>query len=256
MASSDLWRPVVALSIWALLFFLEQRGSAGRVWLPAWRFCANVVMGGLNIVLIRLIMPLGLVAAATMIGDSGIGLIPLFGLSDPLAIILGFVLFDLAIYFQHRAFHLFPALWAFHRVHHADDVLDTSTAFRFHPGEALISNLFKLCVIGLLGLDPLSVLAAEIALNAGALFSHARIHVPAKMDGVLRFFVVTPAMHLTHHGINQSDQMRNFGFLISGWDRLFGTYTDRAPVRLGLEDIDGIRAFSWRYLLLSPFWGK
>jgi sterol desaturase/sphingolipid hydroxylase (fatty acid hydroxylase superfamily) len=65
----------------------------------------------------------------------------------------------------------------------------------------------------------------EVTLNGCAMFNHANIALPLKLDRVVRLFIVTPDMHRVHHSIFQSEHDSNYGFNLSVWDRLFGTYT-------------------------------
>jgi len=47
----------------------------------------------------------------------------------------------------------------------------------------------------------------------------------------LRRVLVTPDMHRVHHSVQRDETDSNFGFNLSVWDRLFGTY--RAQPRDG-----------------------
>jgi sterol desaturase/sphingolipid hydroxylase (fatty acid hydroxylase superfamily) len=78
----------------------------------------------------------------------------------------------------------------------------------------------------------------EILLNATAMFNHGNIRLPAGLDRVLRWFVVTPDMHRIHHSVEDDETNSNFGFNLTWWDRLFGTY--RAQPRAG-DDASGAR---------------
>jgi sterol desaturase/sphingolipid hydroxylase (fatty acid hydroxylase superfamily) len=33
------------------------------------------------------------------------------------------------------------------------------------------------------------------------MFNHGNVRLPAKLDGILRWFVVTPDMHRVHHSV-------------------------------------------------------
>ena len=47
------------------------------------------------------------------------------------------------------------------------------------------------------------------------------------MDRTLRLLVVTPDMHRVHHSVEDNEANSNFGFNLSIWDRVFGTYIDQ-----------------------------
>jgi sterol desaturase/sphingolipid hydroxylase (fatty acid hydroxylase superfamily) len=155
------------------------------------------------------------------------------------------VLLDLAIYLQHVMFHALPLLWRLHRVHHTDPELDVTTGVRFHPLEILLSAGFKVAVVGVLGAPVAGAIVFEIVLNAGSLWTHANLRLPATPDRLLRIVIVTPNMHRVHHSIDRAETDRNFGFTLSWWDGLFGTY--EAALRMGHEAmVVGVAGFGVR----------
>ena len=109
-------------------------------------------------------------------------------------------------------------------MHHADLEFDVTTGVRFHPLEILLSMGLKLAVVAALGPPAAAVMAFEVLLNATSMFSHGNVRVPARLDGLLRWLVVTPDMHRVHHSILPEETNSNFGFNLAWWDRLFGTY--------------------------------
>jgi sterol desaturase/sphingolipid hydroxylase (fatty acid hydroxylase superfamily) len=172
------------------------------------------------------------------------------------AALASFLILDFAIWAQHMAMHHVPFLWRMHRVHHYDTIMDISTALRFHPFEILASLAFKISIILILGAPALAVVAFEIVLSAGALFTHANIAMPGRLETRLRLVFVTPALHLIHHSPDPIETNSNFGFSFSFWDRIFGTYR---PLRLDANGPIGLE--SWRSrsdqtlpaLLINPF---
>jgi sterol desaturase/sphingolipid hydroxylase (fatty acid hydroxylase superfamily) len=158
-------------------------------------------------------------------------------------IVASVVLLDLAIYLQHVLFHAVPALWRLHRVHHTEPELDVTTGVRFHPVEILLSAVFKVAVVGAHGAPVTGIIVFEIVLNAGSLWSHANLRLPEAADRLMRLVVVTPDMHRVHHSIDRVETDRNFGFNLSWWDRLLGTY--RAQPRAGHEAmVIGVTGFA------------
>jgi sterol desaturase/sphingolipid hydroxylase (fatty acid hydroxylase superfamily) len=152
-------------------------------------------------------------------------------LTVPLAVIA----MDFVIWLQHVMVHAVPALWRLHKVHHADLDYDLTTGARFHPIEIGLSMLVKFATIAVLGPPVLAVVIFETLLNATAMFNHGNIRLPAGVDRVLRWFVVTPDMHRVHHSVEDDETNSNFGFNLPWWDRLFGTY--RAQPRAGHEQM-------------------
>jgi sterol desaturase/sphingolipid hydroxylase (fatty acid hydroxylase superfamily) len=112
-------------------------------------------------------------------------------------------------------------------MHHADLEFDVTTGARFHPIEILLSMGVKLGVVAALGAPAAAVLLFEVLLNATSMFNHSNVRMPAWLDRVLRWIVVTPDMHRVHHSIVARETNSNFGFNLPWWDRLFGTYRDQ-----------------------------
>jgi sterol desaturase/sphingolipid hydroxylase (fatty acid hydroxylase superfamily) len=59
------------------------------------------------------------------------------------------------------------------------------------------------------------------------MFNHANVRMPPNFERILRWFIVTPDMHRVHHSIDRAEHDTNFGFNLSCWDRLLGTYLAR-----------------------------
>lgn len=222
------------------------------------RWIGNLGVVAISTLLVRLIFPVLPVALAAMIHDKGWGLLPHVGLPAFMEIALGALALDLAVYFQHRAFHIWRPLWRLHRMHHADTFFDFTTGVRFHPMEILLSMAFKLLVIILLGPPALSVLLFEIGLNCVAMFNHANIRLPKALDRILRLFVVTPDMHRVHHSTDVQEMNRNFGFNSSWWDRIFWTYKAQPELghekmKIGLNLFRDLKYRSLLRMLAMPF---
>jgi sterol desaturase/sphingolipid hydroxylase (fatty acid hydroxylase superfamily) len=159
-------------------------------------------------------------------GD-GWGLLNHFQVPFAIAVPLAVIAMDFVIWLQHVMVHAVPALWRLHRVHHADLDYDVTTGARFHPLEIILSMLIKFATIVVLGPPVVAVVIFEVLLNATAMFNHGNIRLPAGLDRVLRWVVVTPDMHRVHHSVEDDETNSNFGFNLPWWDRLFGTYRDQ-----------------------------
>lgn len=185
---------------------------------------AIVLLDALTLRLLAFALPLLAVGAALDAQAHGWGLFNALALPTWLAVLATVLIFDLAIWTQHLVTHQVPVLWRFHRVHHADRDFDVSTAIRFHPVEIAFSMLLKIGLVYLIGSPALGILIFEIILNGTALFNHANIRLPRWLDALLRQFLVTPDMHRVHHSDRRDEHDSNYGFALSVWDRLFGTY--------------------------------
>uniref|UniRef100_A0A7C2K1F3 Sterol desaturase family protein n=1 Tax=Schlesneria paludicola TaxID=360056 RepID=A0A7C2K1F3_9PLAN len=195
------------------------------------RWASNLGLVAMNVVLARLLIPISAVAAAVLAESRGWGLLHQVEWPFWVEVTLAVLAFDLAIYLQHVMFHAVPALWRLHMVHHADLDFDVMTGLRFHTIEILLSALIKLAVVAVVGPAAVAVVIFEVLLNATSMFNHTNARMPGWLDGVLRWFVVTPDMHRVHHSVIRRETNSNFGFNFPWWDFLLGTY--RAQPRDG-----------------------
>ena len=188
------------------------------------RWPANLAIVVLNTALVRVLFPTAAAGVALSAQAHGWGLSSRYPVAPWVAIVCGVILLDFIIYLQHVMFHAVPALWRLHRVHHADLDIDATTGARFHPIEILLSMLVKFAAIAALGVAPVAVVLFEVLLNATSLFNHANVRIAPAIEPALRWLLVTPDMHRVHHSIERDETNSNFGFNLSLWDRLFGTY--------------------------------
>jgi sterol desaturase/sphingolipid hydroxylase (fatty acid hydroxylase superfamily) len=246
------------LAAMALLEIAAPR-RARRMPLPA-RWRTNLGLAVTGTLTVRLVLPVLAAGTAVWAQDRGVGLFNVIGAPFAVSAAISFLVLDLLIYGQHAAFHRFAPLWRLHRVHHADPEIDTSTGVRFHPLEILISMLVKMAAVTALGAPAASVILFEVALNATSLFNHANLRLPARADSILRLAIVTPDMHRVHHSIYRDEHDMNFGFNLSLWDRLFGTYRAQprdghTQMRIGLAAYPGSGPMRLGWCLVLPFLG-
>jgi sterol desaturase/sphingolipid hydroxylase (fatty acid hydroxylase superfamily) len=223
------------------------------------RWLSNFSMVLLGMVVARLMIPSGLAAMAIFAQNNHIGVLNHVSVSLWLSVPIAVLLFDCLIYWQHRLFHRIPMFWRIHRVHHADPHIDASTGLRFHPLEIALSLMVKIVAVLLLGAPVLAILIFEVLLNATSIFNHSNIKLAVKFDKLLRTLIVTQAMHRIHHSQVAAETDSNFGFNLSIWDRLFGSYTEEANagdygIKLGLKEYSSPKTHtSLKALLLMPF---
>jgi sterol desaturase/sphingolipid hydroxylase (fatty acid hydroxylase superfamily) len=219
------------------------------------RWPINIGLTVFNSLLVA-IMPVGAIGMAMYCSQRDIGLLHLLPLPAWATITLGIICLDAVIYWQHRLFHRLPALWRLHILHHTDGNLDTTSALRFHPLEIVVSLVIKVATILILGISPVAVIIFEIILNGMAMFNHANLQLPATLDRLLRKLLVTPDMHRIHHSQRPHEMHSNFGFNLSIWDKLFGSYTDNAHTEnfpLGIRHIVFEQQKDPVFLLALPF---
>jgi len=243
------------MALWEILAPRRPRSVGRRA-----RWPGNLGILIVDALAVRLLIPVAAVGAALIAAGNGWGLFHAIGLRLSLAALLGFLVLDLAIYAQHVAFHKAPLLWRLHRMHHADPDFDVTTGVRFHPLEILLSMLIKIAVVFALGIPPVAVIAFEVVLNATSMFNHGNVAMPSWLDRALRAIVVTPDMHRVHHSVDPRETDSNFGFNLSWWDRLFGTYRaapqgGHAGMTIGLPTFRDRAELRLDRLLTQPFRG-
>ena len=225
------------------------------------RWTNNIALVVLDTAILRLTFPILAVGLAVMANEQGWGLFNIFDVPIWVSIVASMLLLDLAIYLQHVMFHAVPGLWRLHRMHHADLDFDATTGLRFHPIEILISMGVKVAVVAALGPPAVAVLLFEVLLNATALFNHANINLPRRLDRVLRLVVVTPDMHRVHHSVDPRETNSNYGFNLPCWDRLLGTYVAQPAkghkgMEIGIEQFRTRRDLWLDRMLIQPLRGS
>jgi len=225
------------------------------------RWTSHFGLSVINVVALRLLIPLGAIGVALAAEAHRWGLFYHFSLPDWLACLICLLALDFAIYLQHRLFHAVPVLWRLHMVHHADLDFDVTTGLRFHTIEILLSFGMKCVSIVLLGALPVAVLVFEVMLNATAMFNHSNIRLPLALDRLLRTIVVTPDMHRVHHSAIKREANSNFGFNLPWWDFLLGTYRGQPDggherMMIGLSQFRDDRVERLPQMLALPFTDK
>ncbi len=226
------------------------------------RWVSNLGLVFFNSIILRVLFPAAAVGMASFTSQLGWGIFNYYEAPFWLAVVVSVVAMDFVIYLQHVLVHAVPALWRFHRMHHADLDFDVTTGARFHPIEILLSMLIKFATIVVLGPPVVAVVIFEVLLNATAMFNHSNARLPLGLDRILRLLVVTPDMHRVHHSVEDNEANSNFGFNLPWWDRLFGTYiaqprAGHEGMTIGIHKYRDPRQVSWfPGMMLLPFKGK
>jgi sterol desaturase/sphingolipid hydroxylase (fatty acid hydroxylase superfamily) len=146
---------------------------------------------------------------------------------------------DLSYYVYHRAQHSYAWLWEFHKVHHSAERMVGTTDGRVHPIDDLLyyvwNGLFAGCFFGMwLFVIVNPVMLAVLGLNA-LIWTHILTfgyvkHLPYGLSfGWLNKILVSPLQHHLHHSVDPAHYNRNYGILLSVWDRMLGTACDPKP---------------------------
>ena len=251
-------RTTAFLTVFLAMIAWEYFAAARPVATPIWRRrLVNLAFVLLGTVCVRVVMPASLASAAYLSGVYGIGLFRHVPVPVVASWITTVLVLDLAVYLQHRAFHCWPLFWRLHAVHHADAAFDVTTGVRFHPVEIMVSLAWKSIVVVLLGAPAGAAVLFELILSITALVTHGNVRLPTVAEKWARFIVVTPTLHRIHHSVVPDERDRNYGFSLSCWDRLFGTYLASArqsdqDLQVGLPGVSASSARSLAAMLMLP----
>jgi len=276
----------VFLGVFVLMAVLEALLPAREAMLSRkTRWLGNLSMVVMGALVSRILLPATLVGVSLWAQQKGIGVfnvlldaVPadasssnqLLNSGEPLnnsstylvhiaIVTLSVLLLDMLIYWQHRLFHTVPMLWRFHKMHHADSHVDTTTGLRFHPVEIAMSLGIKAAAVVMLGVPAIAIVIFEVALNGFALFNHANIRLPQKWDDRIGLVLITQRLHRIHHSQAKNESNSNYGFSVSWWDRLFNSFTPRAAfsdetLPIGQKDVPATKKnASIIALLHQPF---
>ena len=286
MDNTAIIRLSVFLGVFVLMAVLEALLPAREAVLSRkTRWLGNLSMVVMGALVSRILLPVTLVGVSLWAQQKGIGVfnvlldaVPadasssnqLLNSGEPLSnsstylvhiaiVTLSVLLLDMLIYWQHRLFHTVPMLWRFHKMHHADSHVDTTTGLRFHPVEIAMSLGIKAGAVVILGVPAIAIIIFEVALNGFALFNHANIRLPQKWDDRIGLVLITQRLHRIHHSQAKNESNSNYGFSVSWWDRLFNSFTPRAAfsdetLPIGQKDVPATKKnASIIALLQQPF---
>lgn len=286
MDNTAVIRLSVFLGVFVLMAVLEALLPAREAVLSRkTRWLGNLSMVVMGALVSRILLPATLVGVSLWAQQKGIGVFnvlldalpadasssnQLLNSGEPLnnsstylvhiaIVTLSVLLLDMLIYWQHRLFHTVPMLWRFHKMHHADSHVDTTTGLRFHPVEIAMSLGIKAAAVVMLGVPAIAIVIFEVALNGFALFNHANIRLPQKWDDRIGLVLITQRLHRIHHSQAKNESNSNYGFSVSWWDRLFNSFTPRAAfsdetLPIGQKDVPATKKnASIIALLQQPF---
>lgn len=187
--------------------------------------------------------------------------------AEALFLIAAVVAQDFMNFFGHFLLHKVPALWVFHKVHHSATLLTPITNHRIHPVQEAWDNLFislgggtVIALYAWLMAVPfvdITILGIQAYFLTGCLsFYHLRhSHIHLRYPRWIERIFMSPAQHQLHHSCESRHIDRNFGLLLSCWDRLFGTivYAEAKPARrLGLTEGQASYESVWSFYVM-PF---
>jgi sterol desaturase/sphingolipid hydroxylase (fatty acid hydroxylase superfamily) len=130
-------------------------------------------------------------------------------------------------------------MWHFHKIHHIDTEIDTTTALRHHPVESIFRVVALLLAVITMGVPIWMVMLYQTISAFMSQFNHANIRLPQWLDNTLSWIIVSPDMHKVHHSHYQPETDSNYANIFSLWDRLFRTFVkvkDVTTLQYGLDE--------------------
>lgn len=188
--------------------------------------------------------------------------------------ILCIVVIDFLYYWEHRIEHQVRILWSYHSIHHSSPIYNYTTALRVSFIDSLVTWIFYLPAI-LMGFHPYIVLIAVFFILTYQFWLHTEMI--GKLGWYEKIFM-TPSQHRVHHGSDKIYLDKNYGAVLSIWDRMFGTFQEELhkptyglttpintinPVKVHFieyfnifKDLKKAKSWkeAWNYLVKPPGW--
>ena len=136
--------------------------------------------------------------------------------------ILAIIVIDFLYYWGHRFEHEIRILWSYHSIHHSSPIYNYTTALRVSFIDTFVTWVFYLPAI-LMGFNPFVVLLALVFILTYQFWLHTEII--GKLGWYEKIFM-TPSQHRVHHGSDDIYLDKNYGAVLSIWDRMFGTFQE------------------------------
>jgi sterol desaturase/sphingolipid hydroxylase (fatty acid hydroxylase superfamily) len=246
----------VAIGAWfAFLAYLETRRALRT---PEHepklvRDSRNLAVAGLAGATVAALEAPAAAMAVDVVNRRGWGLVQRLPVPAVVRALLAIALLDYTLYLWHVLTHRVPFLWRFHKVHHIDRDLDTSTALRFHFGEMAMSVPFRVAQVLVIGPDQRAFTAWQTLLFLSILFHHSNVRLPLAWDRRIARLVVTPRLHGIHHSVKADEVNSNWSSGLTVWDAMHGTLRTDVPQESIEIGVPGYGALPLPKLLALPF---
>jgi sterol desaturase/sphingolipid hydroxylase (fatty acid hydroxylase superfamily) len=160
--------------------------------------------------------------------------------------LLASIVGDFFYYWFHRLCHISRWFWPMHELHHEDEHMNVTTAFRFHWVESITQGAVQVLPAALLPRPMVVIPILFFMRYARTLFEH--LAIPLHLGPV----VTSPATHRLHHSVLPEHFNKNFAAVWPFWDVIFGTYC--SPKR-GEYPPTGLLSGKVSKNLKEAFWG-
>ena len=146
---------------------------------------------------------------------------------------------DLFEWLAHYLMHRINFLWAFHKIHHAQEEIGVASAHHFHIAEYFVFKPLIYIPLSVIGYTATQyAVYTSLILAFLAFFTHANIKF---RFGIFNYLINSPNTHIWHHAKNLPKEYPygvNFASVLNIWDVLFGYYylPEKRKPKLGVQD--------------------
>ncbi len=155
---------------------------------------------------------------------------------------------DFINYWNHRLMHS-SVLWDMHSVHHSDQNMNFTTAYRVHYLEPLFMKFTFIIGASWLGLPDVAVVLPFVLIG----LHNSYVHVDIDWGhGPFAKVIASPRYHRWHHADHPEAINKNFANIFPIWDVVFKTYycPGKCEEPLGFE---GAENQNFGAMLIAPF---
>lgn len=244
-------------SMFLVIGLLEWVIPARKI--PARHYRFNLCYAFANIVLITAVTPLIAAGTTYAIRSVGPGLIDLRALGFDgtlgsfVAILVGTLVLDLFVYWEHRFVHANKVMWQQHLLHHSDEHMSVTTAARQHVLDYLtLAVMVTVPMAILFRLPPVNVAAVSLIPFAWQYLTYANIRLSF---GPLWWLLANPDYHRIHHSLKPEHIDRNFAGWFPIWDIVFGTAVVPRKGEYPSTGVAGVSVRTLAQAYLLPFAG-
>lgn len=214
-----------------------------------------------NDVIVYIIGLFGLCAVAELIlfkitgifGVQSLKIVDITSWNPFLQVLIMFLIQDFMEFWAHFLLHKSDFLWAFHKIHHAQEELGAGSTRHFHFVEMFVFKPLIYIPFAMIGYSAADYFLFQITVqNVWGFFTHMNVNVKW---GFLNYIINTPETHVWHHAKNIPREYGvNYASILNIWDLIFGFYylpKDKKPI-IGIPDQKSIPA-SFLGQIIYPF---
>lgn len=188
-----------------------------------------------------------------LFGIHSLRVVDITGWNPVLQVAIMFVIQDFCEFLAHYVLHRSDFLWAFHKIHHAQETLGAGSARHFHFVEMFIFKPIIYIPFAMIGYSVADYFLFQITVqNVWGFFTHMNIKLKW---GFINYIVNTPETHSWHHAKNIPRHYGvNYASILSVWDLMFGTFylPKHEEPQIGVPDQKDMPA-TFTKQLLHPF---